>query len=475
MSEDAFRGILYVMDSLRYDALGCHGGSAETPTMDRLAEEGVDFERAYAQAIWTYPSAGSIFTGLYPESHGSQQFDQGLDPSQPHVADLFAGTDVETACFSTTLGVSPARGFDQSFDEFYHLGDGDNGLRPDIMAELSDTLLPWVERQEGGFFAVVWAMGTHHPYLTPTDEAVESPSSPHHNRESVPGSQEWMRTLPADRVGEVRARYDRVVAATDRHLGELIETLEAQGDYEATELILTADHGELFDEHARAEHGGGLPTAAARQLLPERLQRYYGLFERSAFVGHQAIYPYEELIRVPLVVKPRGDRSIPTEAPNGLVELVDLLPTFADSADRPLPAGVQGTSLYRQLDSADPGKERVFSTSQIHGGSLRYRSVTTTDAKLCRKELDGLAPGDLRDPGGRQSLAGTLLGTDELRVDLPSERPQTAEQETGLSAALERHVRRCREATPGTAPARAGQTVDVDAETEAHLADLGYR
>ena len=58
------------IDTLRADALGCYGGPAATPALDRLAAEGVRFDFAHAHAVVTLPSHASILTGQYPFQHG---------------------------------------------------------------------------------------------------------------------------------------------------------------------------------------------------------------------------------------------------------------------------------------------------------------------------------------------------------------------------------------------------------------------
>ena len=61
--------LFLVSDALRADALSCYGGRARTPNLCALAEEGVLFERAYANAPWTLPSVVGMFTGTYPLQH----------------------------------------------------------------------------------------------------------------------------------------------------------------------------------------------------------------------------------------------------------------------------------------------------------------------------------------------------------------------------------------------------------------------
>jgi hypothetical protein len=62
--------LLVTIDTLRADALGCYGGPAATPALDRLAAEGVRFDFAHAHAVVTLPSHASILTGQYPFRHG---------------------------------------------------------------------------------------------------------------------------------------------------------------------------------------------------------------------------------------------------------------------------------------------------------------------------------------------------------------------------------------------------------------------
>ena len=61
--------MLIVADTTRADALSCYGGSAHTPNLCGLAEEGVLFEDAYSNSNWTLPASVSLFTGDYPTAY----------------------------------------------------------------------------------------------------------------------------------------------------------------------------------------------------------------------------------------------------------------------------------------------------------------------------------------------------------------------------------------------------------------------
>src|SRR6478736_1267280 len=105
-SEGALRPIvrqnvlLVTIDTLRADALGCYGGPAATPALDRLAGEGVRFDFAHAHAVTTLTSHASILTGTYPFQHGVRD-NSGyrLPPGSQTLATLLGQAGYATAAF----------------------------------------------------------------------------------------------------------------------------------------------------------------------------------------------------------------------------------------------------------------------------------------------------------------------------------------------------------------------------------------
>ncbi|SDG29596.1 sulfatase-like hydrolase/transferase [Halorientalis regularis] len=463
MSDRAENCILYVFDSLRYDAVA--ESDTETPAMDGLSENGVSLTNAWAQATWTYASSASIFSGLYPTAHGCHQYADSLTPEMPHLADRASKADITSACFSTTYGVSPERGFEQAFDEFYHFGTDGDPTKPGLMEKLNDALLPWVEdHADDRFFVVVWAMGTHHPYLTPDD--VDEPMAPVESHPDRDGTARSMQERPRTQVDTVRRHYKRAVSHSDEKLGELVDVLRDNGCYDDTEMVVTADHGEVFDEHARMEFAHPLVKSVSSLLLPADTRRRLGLFEPSAFVGHQAIFPTDELIHVPLIYKPGSDRWTDLDVDDeALVELVDLLPTVRASLGLDVPDAVQGADMTSLL--TDAPKRFVHSTTRIHGGPLTFQSVGDGEFKYIRKHL---ATSDFsRDHVERaiQSVINYLFGSRTLllRDDSPVSDPAV---EAELRTALRKHNEDSREVSFD------GLRFEVDEDTKSALEDLGY-
>lgn len=64
--------VLIMTDSQRVDMVGCYGNKdMKTPNIDRLAKEGIRFDKAYTTQPVCGPARSAIFTGLYPHSNGS--------------------------------------------------------------------------------------------------------------------------------------------------------------------------------------------------------------------------------------------------------------------------------------------------------------------------------------------------------------------------------------------------------------------
>jgi arylsulfatase A-like enzyme len=118
-------------------------------------------------------------------------------------------------------------------------------------------------------------------------------------------------------LAECRARYKQQVEAVDRAIGELVGVLKRTSQYDNTIIVVTGSHGEALGEHG--------------------------------VTGHD-ITLYDEVLRVPLVIKPAAeeDRRIPLgKRQFALVRQIDIVPTLLELVgERPLP-GAEGLSLLQ--------------------------------------------------------------------------------------------------------------------------------
>ena len=125
--------VIVLVDALRADRLGPYGfiERSTTPELDRFAAESVVFENAVSQCGWTVPSVATLFTGVYPQTHGVLRF---VDPkanleedsegaggvmmdamSMGHqtLAEQFSAAGYATAAILKSDVINAGRGFDQ--------------------------------------------------------------------------------------------------------------------------------------------------------------------------------------------------------------------------------------------------------------------------------------------------------------------------------------------------------------------------
>src|SRR5438105_5034323 len=148
---DFLMNILFiVVDTLRADHLGCYGyGKPTSPAIDRLASEGVLFERCYAPGIPTTPAHTTMYTGMHPLSHnivchgGSVELDRKI----PVLPELLQWAGYTTCAVDNLFDIKPwlARGY-----EFYINPSHRHKMRLLVSAdEINRRAIPWLKAHAG--------------------------------------------------------------------------------------------------------------------------------------------------------------------------------------------------------------------------------------------------------------------------------------------------------------------------------------
>jgi hypothetical protein len=310
--------LLYVMDTLRADRLGCYGYGRETsPHLDRFAREGIVFRHAIAQAPWTRPSMASIMTGQLPPVHGAVTLRDRLGRDLPTLAEAFRAAGYQTAGFVTNLNVAAPFGFDRGFDRYEHLAEDPTTPEVYVPADrLHETVLAWLEQraQDRPFFLYLHASDVHTQRPSPDMERrlLGRPRWPRLTRGAA-GADGGKLSLTAAEVQIFDALYDAEIATWDAAFGGFWKTLRAHGRDADTFVVFTADHGEEFHDHGGLEHGHTL---------------------------------YGEQLHVPLVVRlPRGRGGGQTA--DEMVRSIDLLPTLGAFASPSAPGETPGMPIVR--------------------------------------------------------------------------------------------------------------------------------
>jgi arylsulfatase A-like enzyme/tetratricopeptide (TPR) repeat protein len=229
-----FNVLLITLDTVRADRLGSYGyRQAATPTLDRLAREGVRFADATTQAPLTGPAHAALLTGVYPGRLGIR--DNGAAPlprGTATLASVLQKSGYQTAAFVAAFILGKPYGFDQGFDQFdarFDRFDARNKLVAERTADqVVSPALEWLgrTRRERPFFAWVHFYDAHAPYTPPPSNA-RLPKQP----------------------------YDGEIAYVDSAVGKLVSKLEALGVLDRTLVVAIADHGESLGEHGEEDHG----------------------------------------------------------------------------------------------------------------------------------------------------------------------------------------------------------------------------
>ena len=172
--------VLFVVDTLRADRLGCYGHDRDTsPALDAFAREGVLYERCLGQSTWTKPATASILTGLYPAQHTAVHLLSVLPAEVSTLAEELAARGYRTAAFGESgMIFGEGSGFEQGFEVFrssWELGDPIGAKeREGSAGVLVEGALEWLGALEPDepFFLYLHLTDPHAPYDPPAPELV---------------------------------------------------------------------------------------------------------------------------------------------------------------------------------------------------------------------------------------------------------------------------------------------------------------
>lgn len=373
--------ILISVDTLRADHLGCYGyGSPTTPRIDAFRKDASLFREAIAHAPSTLPSHASMLTSLLPSHHGASVANNfGLDPNAATLTEILKDEGYRTASFNGGIQLDPLYGLDRGFDVYEaarpSVASADLLVDPvDMFDHAVDRAIEWIATSsDGPFFLFLHTYEAHHPY-TP-DSKILAFLEPEYDGPlpkdiSVDLLQKINRgevTIDdADRA-HIIAAYDAEIRSVDDAFGRLVDFLRERGLYDDTIIVFTSDHGEELGEHG--------------------------------FMGWHSHTLFDELLRVPLLVKLPGTLYAGTSAIDPVRE-IDIAPTILAELGLDAPDAFEGTSLLGVLDGTGSVPPFAVSRKDVVV-SDDFASVRTAEWKWFRGQLFDLA----NDPGETRNVA----------------------------------------------------------------------
>jgi arylsulfatase A-like enzyme len=359
-----------------------------------------------------------------------------ISPSMTTMAEVMARRYPHRFGFTANTWLHRDLGHDQGFTDYHHLWDqSKTTLRRAARLGPTDVVmiplaLDWMQaRADEGFFAYLHFMPPHSPYRAPepffSRFTIGRPSPEIGEREFLSSLE---GTTPPDTLAHnIEAVYEASLAFMDEAIGGMIAEMKAAGTWDETIFVLMSDHGEAFWEH-------------------------------PPFKGHGGIV-YEEVVRVPLVIRIPGLPELAGRRISERVELVDLLPTLIDLQDLPVRTlRLAGRSLVPLMAGAAPPPASRTIYTQTNRRVPSIHAVIKNDFKLVHH--DGEAEPELYNLAVDPTEQHDLVPAGEHGPVVDVLRDHLARMRAGGSAR-------------GTVP-RTVSTDSLDEASRKRLRSLGY-
>jgi len=440
--------VIFMVDTLRADRLGCYGHQAPTsPFIDKMASGGVLFEDCRSQFPWTKPSIASLFTSLYCSAHqvtampelGSPdlKIELGRHDVLPQqmttLAEVFQEDGYRTAAFITNRWIDPLFGFHQGFDDFHMLTrvpdkTGKNMVfvpnqpasfvNSRLMEYLLENKPPEHDKWLAGlgihrrpYFIYLHYMDVHGPYWPPAPftKMFDPFYAMHLDRKLNEQEIEALHGLyeGVDSLNFYNSRYDAQIRYFDYELQKLMGYIEKEGLLGPSVMVLASDHGESFGEHnGKFDHGNSL---------------------------------YEEEISVPLIIwgGPGITKAARSRTP---AQVIDIGPTVLSAVGIKIPEQFEGIDLLEVMSRGDDPHRITWSeisirekaqTAKIEGRKkMLFETKEGRVSELYDLDLDPAEKNDLSDDMSQKEKnvqtkqISSWLDEESKKIDITDEAPE---------------------------------------------------
>jgi arylsulfatase A-like enzyme len=395
LEHEAMRALFLVMDTVRRDFLSCYGNTwVHTPNLAKLAARGVTFENHFVGSLPCMPARREFMTGRYNFLY------RGWGPIEPYDDTLpkwlrerrgvfshlltdhdhyfeLGGENYHTA-FNTwefyrgqehdpwasqvdqvalPEGWNAARSADKQLGQNYL-----NRLRMEREEDFSGprtcaAAVEWLEANrhaKGDWFLQVELFDPHEPFHC-TQKYLDLYGGAWNGPVADWPAYDVLKESP-ETVEQMRKCYAGLLTMTDHWAGKVLAKLEEIGQFDDTLIVFTTDHGTLL-----GEHGYWL-----KNFMPL----------------------YDEIVRIPLIIKPPRGEAIAGRRVLGMTQTIDLMPTFLDYFDCPLPPHVHGRSVRPLIEGDIPVRvDGIFgyfgkATNITDGRHVYMRMPVNDDAGL---------------------------------------------------------------------------------------------
>ncbi|MDP7237140.1 MAG: sulfatase [Candidatus Latescibacteria bacterium] len=350
--------VFIVLDTVRRDYLAGYGNDwVHTPSLTRLAERGITFDNHWAGSLPCMPARREFMTGRYNFVY------RGWGPIEPY-DDTLPGELRKKEIFTHLLTDHyhyyelGGENYHTAFNTWdFHRGQEndwwashvDRMALPDHLGQLSQqnfanrkrqqkeedfsgpktaqAAIEWLEnnKEADNWFLQVEIFDPHEPFYC-TDKYREMYNDSYDGPIFDWPSYDEVHESP-EAIEHIRKCYAGLLTMTDHWVGKICDRLNSLGLWDDTLIVFTTDHGTMLAEH----------DYWMKNIMPL----------------------YNEIVRIPLIMSLPGNAQAGTRN-DALTQNIDLMPTFLDHFDCPLPPHVQGQSILRTLEGHSEREDVIF-------------------------------------------------------------------------------------------------------------------
>ncbi len=350
--------VFIVLDTVRRDYLAGYGNDwVHTPSLTRLAERGITFDNHWVGSLPCMPARRELMTGRYNFVY------RGWGPIEPY-DDTLPGELRKKEIFTHLLTDHyhyyelGGENYHTAFNTWdFHRGQEndwwashvDRMALPDHLGQLSQqnfanrkrqqkeedfsgpktaqAAIEWLEnnKEADNWFLQVEIFDPHEPFYC-TDKYREMYSDSYDGPIFDWPSYDEVHESP-EAIEHIRKCYAGLLTMTDHWVGKICDRLDSLGLWDDTLIVFTTDHGTMLAEH----------DYWMKNIMPL----------------------YNEIVRIPLIMSLPGNAQAGTRN-DALTQTIDLMPTFLDHFDCPLPPHVQGQSILQTLEGQSEREDVIF-------------------------------------------------------------------------------------------------------------------
>ncbi len=421
--------LFFAVDDLRPE-LNCYGRTwIKSPNIDRIAKQGMVFNRAYCQQAVCSPSRSSLLTGTRPDSTKVWDLVTHFRDAEPNIETLPQHFKLN-GYFVQGMGKIFHPGYDdprswsvpwqtpksptyakvitpevvdedkktkQKGGPAFEAGEvADNFYKDGMVADLAVKTLPEIAKKSEPFFFAVGFARPHLPFVSPkkywdlyNPAGIKLAPNPYHPEDSpeyaLTNSGELRNytnmpangPIPDNLARQLKHGYYAAVSYMDAQVGKVLDELDRLGLTKNTIIVLWGDHGWKLGEH--------------------------GEWAKHSNVENDTNAPL--LLSVP-GMKNAGKRT------DALVEFVDIYPTLSELAGLSLPSHLEGTSFKPVLEDPNrkwkPAAFSQYPRRKLMGYSMRtdrYRFTVWVD-RVDHSKVDAIELYDHQaDPQENRNIA----------------------------------------------------------------------